>query len=62
VRRLLGKAFEPFSELQREAPIEGRLPGRGLPACAQLMHAYGGTLQIQYVEVGSLVRISLPMD
>jgi len=60
--RLLGKAFEPFSELQREAPIEGRLPGRGLPACAQLMHAYGGTLQIQYVEVGSLVRISLPMD
>jgi signal transduction histidine kinase len=60
--RLLGRAFEPFSELQPPNPVPGRQPGQGLPACAQLMNAYGGTLQIQHVEVGSLVRISLPMD
>ncbi|MCM2250578.1 MAG: ATP-binding protein [Geothrix sp.] len=54
-------AFEPFSGLRPEDPDLGRRPGAGLPACAQLMTAYGGTLQLLPTPQGSLVRLSLPM-
>lgn len=54
-------AFEPFSGLRPEDPDLGRRPGAGLPACAQLMTAYGGTLQLLPTPQGSLVRLSLPI-
>ena len=59
---LLDGAFEPFQGLRTERSEAGRSPGQGLSACAQLMNAYGGTLQIVPVKQGSLVRLSLPME
>jgi signal transduction histidine kinase len=59
---LLEAAFEPFADLRPAATEAGRRPGQGLSACAQLMGAYGGTVQILPVERGSLVRISFPME
>ncbi len=59
---LLETAFEPFPDLRDRIPQGGRKPGQGLWACAQLMNAYGGTVQILPIEQGSLVRISFPMD
>lgn len=59
---LLASAFEPFSALRPPSGRVGRRPGQGLPVCAQLLNAYGGTVQILPVERGSLVRISLPME
>ncbi len=55
-------AFEPFLDLRPPAAEEGRRPGIGLPVCAQLMNAYGGTVQILPEERGSLIRLSLPLD
>lgn len=55
-------AFEPFLDLRPSAPDEGRHPGIGLPVCAQLMNAYGGTVQILPAERGSLIRLSLPLE
>jgi len=59
---LLDTAFEPFPDLRPVPGDAGRRPGQSLPACAQLMNAYGGTVQILPAERGSLVRISLPME
>lgn len=59
---LLVSAFEPFPDLRPPITGAGRRPGQGLPACAQLMNAYGGTVEILPTERGSLIRISLPMD
>jgi len=59
---LLATAFEPFPDLRPAVTGLGRRPGAGLPACAQLMNAYGGTVEILPTERGSLLRISLPMD
>ena len=59
---LFESAFEPFPDLRPETGGSGRRPGQGLPSCAQLMRAYGGTVQILAAEKGSLVRISFPMD
>ncbi|WLT33419.1 response regulator [Geothrix sp. PMB-07] len=60
---LLVNALEPFKDLR---PVKGegggRTPGQGLSACAQLMNAYGGSVQIVPLKQGSLVRLSLPMD
>jgi DNA-binding response OmpR family regulator/signal transduction histidine kinase len=55
-------AFEPFSGLRSPEPAPGRRPGEGLPHCAQLMNAYGGTVALEATARGTLVRISLPMD
>jgi hypothetical protein len=30
--------------------------------CAQLMNAYGGTVQILPADQGSLIRLSLPLE
>jgi signal transduction histidine kinase len=61
---LIERAFEPFSGLRPEdpGPDPGRRPGTGLPSCAQLMTAYGGTVQLLATPQGSIVRLSLPMD
>jgi C4-dicarboxylate-specific signal transduction histidine kinase len=59
---LLSTAFEPFLDLREANESQGRRPGQGLPAAAQLMNAYGGTVQILEAEHGSLVRINLPME
>jgi DNA-binding response OmpR family regulator/signal transduction histidine kinase len=59
---LVRQAFEPFSALRPEEQPAGRKPGAGLPACAQLMTAYGGTVEVQSDKRGSVVRLSLPMD
>ncbi|GLH72338.1 hypothetical protein GETHLI_08400 [Geothrix limicola] len=59
---LLETAFEPFLDLRQARSGSGRQPGRGLSACAQLMNAYGGTVQIIPMERGSQVRINLPME
>lgn len=59
---LLETAFEPFLELRAGASQLGRRPGQALPACAQLMQAYGGTVEILPAEQGSLIRLGLPMD
>lgn len=59
---LLDRAFEPFQDLRSTRTGTGRVPSQGLSACAQLMNAYGGTLQIVPVKKGSLVRLSLPME
>lgn len=58
----MDQAFEPFSGLRSGLQLQGRLPGPGLPACAQLMNAYGGTMEIQKLGRGSLVRLALPME
>jgi DNA-binding response OmpR family regulator/signal transduction histidine kinase len=55
-------AFEPFLDLRPSAADEGRHPGVGLPVCAQLMNAYGGTVQILPSDQGSLIRLSLPLE
>jgi DNA-binding response OmpR family regulator/signal transduction histidine kinase len=60
--RLLATAFEPFLDLRPALDEPGRRPGRSLPACAQLMNAYGGTVQILPQDRGSMVRINLPME
>ncbi len=59
----LAQAFEPFSRL-RHLPTEapGRQSGPGLPACAQLIGAYQGTVEIENTARGTRVRLSLPMD
>ena len=59
---LLDSAFEPFLDLRPAVIGHGRRPGQGLPACAQLLNTYSGTVQILPAERGSLVRISLPME
>lgn len=59
---LFASAFEPFPDLRPVITTAGRRPGQGLSACAQLMNAYGGTVQIAPAERGSLVRISFPME
>jgi CheY-like chemotaxis protein/signal transduction histidine kinase len=58
------QAFEPLSGLRPESmdPGPGRRPGAGLPSCAQLMNAYGGTVELLATAQGSMVRLSLPMD
>ena len=60
--KLLKGAFEPFLDLRPSTSDEGRHPGLGLPVCAQLMNAYGGTVQILPVERGSQIRLSLPLE
>ena len=59
---LLATAFEPFHDLRTLPAKGGRHPGIGLPVCAQLMNAYGGTVQILPAGRGSLVRLNLPME
>jgi DNA-binding response OmpR family regulator/signal transduction histidine kinase len=59
---LLESAFEPFLDLREARSQAGRKPGQGLPACAQLLNAYGGTIQSLPAGRGSLVRISFPME
>ena len=61
---LIERAFEPFSGLRPEepAPVAGRQPGTGLPSCAHLMTAYGGTVELLATQLGSIVRLSIPMD
>lgn len=59
---LLALAFEPFTDLRDLAPAQGRRPGTGLAACAQLMNAYGGTVQALPTARGTVVRLNLPMD
>jgi DNA-binding response OmpR family regulator/signal transduction histidine kinase len=59
---LLDGAFEPFQDLRPARSGTGRMPGQGLSACAQLMNAYGGTVQILAVDQGSMVRLNLPME
>ncbi len=59
---LLEGAFEPFQGLRPDRPEAGRTPGHGLSACAQLMNAYGGTVEIVPLPKGSMVRLSLPME
>jgi len=58
----LAQAFEPFSGLRPQPDSPGRQPGPGLPACAQLMSAYRGTVEIENTAGGTRVRLSLPMD
>ena len=60
--RLLATAFEPFHDLRSAPMADGRRPGLGLPACAQLMGAYGGILELVPQDQGSLVRLSFPME
>ena len=59
---LLESAFEPFQDLRPARSGTGRAPGQGLSACAQLMNAYGGTVQIMAIKQGSMVRLNLPME
>ena len=59
---LLAGAFEPFLDLRPPEVEGGRRPGIGLPVCAQLMNAYGGTVQILPQAEGSLVRLGLPLE
>ena len=59
---LLETAFEPFHDLRALPAKGGRHPGIGLPVCAQLMNAYGGSVQILPADRGSLVRLNLPME
>jgi signal transduction histidine kinase len=59
---VLEGAFEPFPDLRPQVEAGGRRPGQGLPACAQLMNAYGGTVQVLPTAAGTLVRLSLPME
>jgi DNA-binding response OmpR family regulator/signal transduction histidine kinase len=61
---LIERAFEPFSGLRFEdpGPEPSRRPGSGLPSCAHLMSAYGGTVQLLPTPQGSIVRLSIPMD
>jgi len=59
---VLEEAFEPFPDLRPQVEAGGRRPGQGLPACAQLMNAYGGTVQVLPTAEGTLVRLSLPME
>jgi len=59
---VIATAFEPFPDLRPAVEAEGRRPGSGLPACGQLMNAYGGTVQILSTEQGTLVRLNLPME
>jgi len=56
------RAFEPLTGLRPEDSAPGRRPGAGLPACAQLMTAYSGTMQLLATPRGCIVRLSLPMD
>lgn len=59
----LARAFEPFSTLRTEmGDDDDRKPGLGLPHCAQLLSAYGGTVTLHATERGTLVRINLPME
>lgn len=58
----LSRAFEPFSQLRPQEAAPGRQPGAGLPACAQLIGAYRGTVQIENTDKGTRVRLSLPLD
>lgn len=57
----IGQAFEPFSGLRSTESGPGRRPGAGLPHCAQLLTAYGGTANLVATEHGTIVRINLPM-
>lgn len=59
---LLETAFEPFLDLREMNASLGRRPGQGLPATAQLMTTYGGTVQLLPAEKGSLLRINIPME
>ena len=59
--RLLASAFEPFSQLRSEPSEGGRQPGLGLPACVQLLAAYGGSVALLPSSKGSLLRVVLSM-
>ena len=61
---LISQAFEPLSGLRPgdQGGEAGRRPGSGLPSCAQLMTAYGGSVELLPTAQGTLVRLSLPMD
>jgi signal transduction histidine kinase len=58
---LMSVAFEPFLNLRAETPADERVPGPGLPACAQLLQAYGGKIELLPAGPGSLLRLSLPL-
>jgi DNA-binding response OmpR family regulator/signal transduction histidine kinase len=60
--RLLEEALEPYPELRPPVSEPGRRPGRGLPACVQLLAAYNGTVQVVPLERGSLARIGFPLE
>jgi DNA-binding response OmpR family regulator/signal transduction histidine kinase len=59
---LLENAFEPYPELRPAPTGTGRRPSRGLSACAQLMNAYNGTVQMVPAKHGSIVRVGFPME
>jgi signal transduction histidine kinase len=55
-------AFQPFARLgEAEAP-QGRQPGAGLPAAAQLMAPYGGELRLENAEGGTRLSLAIPME
>lgn len=57
----LDSAFEPFLDLRKGPDTGLRQPGQNLPACAQLVQAYGGRIEILARERGSLLRVSIPL-
>ncbi len=55
-------AFEPFTTLHEAEPVLGiRGPGPDLPACAQILAAYQGTITLQNEGDGTLLRVELPL-
>lgn len=55
-------AFEPFTSLHGEEPVLGiRTPGPDLPACAQILAAYQGTIGLQNEGDGTLLQVELPL-
>lgn len=59
---ILPLAFEPFSGLSVELPLEARMPTAGLAACAQLMGAYEGRLAIESAPGSTQVHLRLPLE
>ncbi len=59
---VLAGAFEPFTELRAPSESSGRHPGEGLPACAQLIRTYRGTLELANTPSGTLFRLGLPFE
>ncbi|HJV89044.1 MAG TPA: response regulator [Holophagaceae bacterium] len=55
-------AFEPFSGLSGPLQVEGRLPGPGLAASAQLMGAYEGILSLESAPGRTRVRLDVPLE
>jgi len=55
-------AFEPFTALHESEPVLGiRSPGPELPACAQILAAYQGTIVLENEDEGTLLRVELPL-